>query len=121
MKNNITRSDDMEPMTEQSNIERIVMRRILLIRILRLVISTFVLAALTTVAALWGIGKEVWVARVFENGPQDFFGHTGYLVYAFAHTNLVVQTLTILTLASLIFLARETARLAFHTFAPTNP
>jgi FtsH-binding integral membrane protein len=103
-----------------TDIERIVMRRVHLIRILKLVISTVVFATLTFIAALWGIGKEVWVAHVFENGPQDFFGHLQYLGYAFLHTHIIVQILTLLTLASLIFLARETIRLAFTLFTPSH-
>ncbi len=102
----------------QSNIERLVMRRVHLIRILKLVISTVVLAALTAVAALWGIGREVWVAKVFANGPQDFYGRLQYLVYAFLHARLIVQVLTLATLASLLFLARETIRLLFTLFPP---
>lgn len=107
-------------MNEQSNIERVVMRRILLIRILRLIISTFVLVALTTIAALWGIGKEVWVARVFENAPPNLGDLPNFYLVAFTNANLVVQILTILTLVSLIYLAREVVRLARLTFAPPN-
>lgn len=107
-------------MIEQSNIERVVMRRILLIRILRLIISTFVLAVLTTIAALWGIGKEVWVARVFENAPSDLVDLPRFYLAAFTHAHLIVQILTLLTLASLIYLAREVVRFVFHTFAPTG-
>jgi hypothetical protein len=62
----------------------------------------------------WGIGREVWVARVFANGPQDFFGQAFYLVYAFEQTSLVVQMLAIFTIASCIYLAREMARFTTH-------
>ena len=102
----------------QSNIERVVMRRVRLIRILALVISTAALAALTFIAALWGIGREVWVAHVFENGPQDFSGRVEYLWYAFTHTRLIVQTLSVLTLASLFFLVREVVRSLSSVFTP---
>jgi hypothetical protein len=97
-------------MTNQSNIERVVMRRILRIRILRLVISTVVLAVLTSVAALWGIGREVWVARIFENAPRDIADLPSFYLAAFMHTHIIVQVLTLLTLASLLYLAREVAR-----------
>lgn len=107
-------------MNEQSNIERIVMRRVLLIRILRLVISTAVLAVLTTIAALWGIGKEVWVARVFENAPHNIGNLPNFYFAAFMHTHLIVQILTLLTLASLIYLAWETVRLIAHILTPTH-
>ncbi len=97
----------------QSTIELTVMRRVRLIRILALVISTTMLAVLTTVAALWGIGREVWVARVFENMPaaSNAGGLIGFWVAAFLHTQLLIQILAVLTLVSLLFLVRETARL----------
>lgn len=101
----------------RTDIERIVMRRVHLIRILKLVISTVVLAVLTSVVALWGIGREVWVARIFENAPSDINGLLQFYIAAFTHTHLIVQALTLLTLASFIFLARETARLAFNICA----
>lgn len=107
-------------MIEQSHIERIVMRRILLIRILRLVISTAVLAVLTTVAALWGIGKEVWVARIFENAPPNIGDLPNFYLAAFMHTHIIVQILTVLTLTSLIYLAWEIVRLVVHTLAPSR-
>jgi hypothetical protein len=107
-------------MNNKTDIERIVMRRVHLIRILQLVISTAIFATLAFIAALWGIGREVWVARVFSNGPQDFSGHAEYLFYAFLHTRLIVQALIILTLVSLIFLVREIARLTLNFFAPSR-
>ena len=99
-------------MTNPSDIERIVMRRVRLIRILTLIISTVTLAVLTGVATLWGIGREVWVARVFQNMPEP--SHIGALTLfwldAFTHTRFIVQVLVILTAASLAFLLREVAR-----------
>jgi len=99
-----------------TDIERIVMRRVHLIRMLQLVISTAVLALLTLTAALWGIGKKVWVARVFENAPPNLEDLPNFYIVAFTHTNLIVQVLTVLTLVSLLFLARETVRLAIASF-----
>lgn len=93
--------------TNPSDIERIVMRRVRLIRILALILSTGVLAALTVCAALWGIGKEVWVARVLENAPSDPSDLPRFYLAAFLHARLVVQALSLLTLASLALLARE--------------
>jgi hypothetical protein len=105
---------------EQSRIEKNVMRRIYIIRVLKPIISSAALAAIVCVLALWGIGREVWVARVLENGPQNFVGHTFYLVYAFEHTRLVVQLLVLLTFASAIYLARETARAISSIFVPAR-
>ncbi|MFA6408117.1 MAG: hypothetical protein WCW36_01395 [Candidatus Paceibacterota bacterium] len=93
-----------------TDIERIVMRRVHLIRILQLVISTAILAALAFTAALWGIGREVWVARVFENAPPEPGHLFRFYLAAFMHTRIIVQVFTVLTLVSLGFLAREITR-----------
>lgn len=98
-------------MNNQSNIEHIVMRRVRLIRFLALVISTGTFAALTFIAALWDIGKEVWVARIFENAPSAIGDLPAFYVAAFLHTHLIVQILSALTLLSLILLVREAIRL----------
>ena len=107
-------------MNDQSTIERVVMRRVRFIRILALVISTVTLAVLTVIAALWGIGKEVWVAKVFENGPQGFFGRVDYLWYAFLHTRLIVQALSLLTATSFLFLLSEAVRYLFSLASRNN-
>ena len=105
-------------MTEPTSIERIVMRRVHRIRILRAVFSSGTAAALVCVLALWGIGREVWVAKVFANGPQDFLGHTRYLAYAFGHTRVVVQALTLATFAAVLTLARAAAQTLSHAVRP---
>ncbi len=97
-------------MNDQSPIERVVMRRVYRIRALRPIISSGALAVFVFVVALWGIGREVWVARVFENAPRNTVLLPQFYLAAFDHTRLIVQALTLLTLASLIYLARETAR-----------
>lgn len=105
-------------MNNPSPIERVVMRRVRSIALLRPLISGASLAALVLFFALWGIGREVWVAKVFENAPRGLLGRSLYLAYAFNHTRIVVQALSIATLAALIYLARATARLFVHALAP---
>lgn len=103
-------------MNNPSDMERVVMRRVRLIRILGLVISTMVLAGLTLTATLWGIGREVWVARVFQNAPTDVLQLPNFFIAAFMHTRFVVQALSVLTFISLAFLVRETVRLLESLF-----
>ena len=100
----------------ETSIERTVMRRVRLIRILALIISTAMLAVLTTIAGLWGIGKEVWVAQVLQNDPDDLFELPWFYLNAFWHTSVLVQALIVLTLVSLFFLARETLRFLTLSF-----
>jgi hypothetical protein len=94
-------------MTDQSNIERIVMQRVHRISVLRIVISGAVFAVTLALLALYGIGREVWVARVFENGPEGFIGHLLYFGYALEHTRFVVQALVLICLGSFVYLVRE--------------
>ena len=96
-------------MTNPSNIEQTVMRRVRTAHRLRPFFSMGAVAFVVAVLALYGIGREVWVARVFENSPQDLFGRFLYLVYAFEHTRLVVQALVAVTLTSTVYLARLAA------------
>jgi hypothetical protein len=105
-------------MNNHSPIEQVVMRRVRLIRILGLIISTAVLAVLTLVLALWGIGQEVWVARVFQNAPADITDLPRFYLAAFNHTRLVVQILALLTFISFLYLLRATARALSSFFTP---
>ncbi len=105
-------------MNEPSDIERTVMRRVHTISVLRPFLSNAALAFVVLALALWGIGREVWVAKVFANGPQDFFGHAQYMLYAFDHTRLVVQALSLIVLLAVVYLARESARVLATLFTP---
>jgi len=104
----------MEPMTDQTNIERIVMQRVRLIRVLRLIISTAVLALLTGIATLWGIGREVWVA------PADLVHLPDFFVAAFVQTRFIVQVLAVFTLASFLYLIVEITRLFVDVLKPAR-
>ncbi len=95
----------------RSEIERVVMRRVHAIRALRLVVNRVSASALVLGLSLYGIGREVWVAKVFSNGPQDLMGRLLYLEYAFLNTQLGVQILTLLVVGAVVYLAREIARL----------
>lgn len=82
------------------------MRRVRAIHTLRLfapVGSGFAVFSL----ALYGIGREVWVAKVFENVRA--VAHTGdavrYLAGAFIYTDTIVQALSILALAAFVWFA----------------
>ncbi|TSC63916.1 MAG: hypothetical protein G01um101491_425 [Parcubacteria group bacterium Gr01-1014_91] len=105
-------------MTDKSNIERIVMQRVHLIRALRFAVSSSALSMLVTVAALWGIGREVWVDRVLQNAPANLLNLPQFYFSAFMNTHLIVQVLVVLTIGALIYVAREISRaLAFISAA----
>lgn len=110
----------MAHMNNPSNIERIVMRRVHTIRILRLIISGGFLAMFVFALALWGIGREVWVARVFQNAPENIIDAARFYLYAFDQTRFIVQSLSVITIASLVYLARETARTLSSLFIPAR-
>ena len=110
-------------MIETSNIEKVVMKRVYRMRVLRALSSSTILAAAVAAAALYGIGREVWVAKVFINMPQvtNLSAQTSFWSAAFLHTHLIVEALIVATLLALIILARESARLlASLLFAPAR-
>jgi len=109
-------------MPNPSAIERVVMRRVHTLRFIRPLMSTGALVMLVFVAALWGIGREVWVAHVFKNAPEtgDMLALGRFYLAAFEHTRVVVQLLALTTLAALIYLARETARTLGSILVPVR-
>jgi hypothetical protein len=110
MNNTMIENTERSERAERSGIENVVMRRVHRIRMLRVVISGAVFAVSLALLALYGIGREVWVARVFENGPEEFTEKMLYLVYAFEHTRFAVQALVVICVGSFVYLAREIVR-----------
>ncbi len=104
----------------RSDIERIVMQRVHLVRALRFAISSSALSILMSVLGLWGIGREVWVARVLQNAPANLLDLPRFYLAAFEHTRFLVQVLTLLTLTALLFVAREIARAVAFVSAVKN-
>jgi hypothetical protein len=100
-------------MENQSNIQKNVMRRVRTIHTLRPFVSGVALASVLAVLALWGIGREVWVARVFENMPSiaHVTAVAEFFALAFVHTRFVVQALTLTTLAAVLYAVYDAARL----------
>jgi len=96
-------------MKNESAISHTVMRRVRAIRFLRPAFSPAALAFVLFLASLWGIGRQVWVARVFENMPSlaDVPAFASFALGAFAGTELLVQALTVLAGAALIRLAAD--------------
>ena len=87
------------------------MRRVYRARALRLVVNSVSTSTLVLLLSLYAIGREVWVAKVLTNGPEDITGRLFYLAYAFLQTQFAVQILTLLVVGATIYLAREMARL----------
>jgi hypothetical protein len=104
----------------QTNIERIVMRRVHLIHALRYVVSSGAISLLVSLLALWGIGREVWVAHVLQNAPKNISDIPNFYLAAFEHTNFVVQGLVLVVLTAFLYLAREIVRLLGIVATPTR-
>ena len=94
-------------MKSNSSISVIVMRRVRRMRMLRAVISVPVLSMLTLFVSLWGIGREVWVAKVLANMPSvyDAPAVARFFSDAFLHTDFVVQAASVIAIAALVWLA----------------
>ena len=106
-------------MPNPSDIERTVMRRVRMVHALQPFASMGMLAALICIAALWGIGREVWVAHVFQNAPHAGLVSLGrFYVAAFEHTKLAVQALVLVTGASALLFAQALLRPMTGLVAP---
>ncbi|MFZ1987847.1 MAG: hypothetical protein WAV21_02325 [Minisyncoccia bacterium] len=92
------------------SIEAVVMRRVRTIRALQWASQGSVVAVLLSIIALWGLGREVWVARVFANAPSDLLLVPRFFIDAFINTRFPVQALSIAVLTSLLWLSRESVR-----------
>lgn len=97
-------------MNERTNIEKIVMQRVYLIRAFKVAMGSGALSTLVSILALWGIGREVWVGRVLANAPASLLETPQFYISAFLHTHLSVQILVVVLLAALLYVAREIAR-----------
>lgn len=106
--------------TNPSPIEQVVMRRVARIRILRNVFSGTTFALVVSTVTLWDIGREVWVARIFENAPEKLFDLVQFAAFAFGHTRFIVQALSVVLIVSVIYLAREAARLLASLIVPAR-
>jgi hypothetical protein len=98
-------------MRTTSSISDTVMRRVRTIHAVRLAAGPSA-AFLLLVAGLWGIGREVWVAKVFENMPPvaDIPAVIGFYASAFMGTDLAVQIFVLLVLAASVWLVAASVR-----------
>jgi hypothetical protein len=98
------------------------MRRVRIIRTLRLLTNNVVLAIVLGVLALYGIGREVWVARVLENAPHtaNLFAFARFYLVALENTRFLVQVLVCITLASSLYVARALGRVVAALFLPAH-
>ncbi len=104
-------------MSNNSTIEQVVMRRVHTVHALRPILSGGALALAIFVFALWGIGREVWVARVFENAPHGLLASLNYFVYAFESTRVTVQALCVAAFFGMLWFFRDLFRAVFYNFA----
>jgi len=97
-----------------SRVRAVVMRRVRTIHLLQSLFSPTTFSVAVFVAALWGIGREVWVARVLQDEPSANIGDIGavahFYLLAFLDTRLIVQALSIVALGALLYLLYSSSR-----------
>lgn len=78
------------------------MRRIKIIRFFRPVVSTHILSLAAVLLALWGIGREVFVAQVFANmtSLSGLNAFVSFGVTAILHTTMLVQVLVLVSVVA---------------------
>ena len=104
--------------TMNSSVESVVMKRVHAVHGLRMLFSNMSLALILLALALYGIGREVWVAHVFANAPhRGVLEAARFFAYAFIDTRLIVQALCLAALFAFAWLLRD----LFRTFAVFSP
>lgn len=98
-------------MTPNSSIEAVVMRRVHAIRILRAIFSPLTAYGVVFAVTLLGIGRAVWVARIFDNAPHDLLRVPGFFYAAFVNTDVIVELLTIICAFSALALLNSSRRI----------
>ena len=99
-------------LSANSALKKSVMLRVRTVHATRRIFSNTTLSVAVFVLALWGIGREVWVARVFHNAPSltNVVAAAHFFLYAFLDTRHIVQVLTIVALGALVWLGYQLAR-----------
>lgn len=94
-----------------------VMRRVRTIHALKSVASSATASMLLFVGSLYVIGREVWVAHVWENMPDiaNISAFARFFTYAFTHTQFSVQLFILLTVFAGVWFLREMARAFIFT------
>ena len=101
-----------------SSIQTTVMRRVRVIYAMRLLTSPLILAPSLFLVALWGVGREVWVAHVLQNlsfvhSPESFLT---FVVSAFINTRFIVQVVTILMAGASVWFLYGIQRLLTNSY-----
>jgi hypothetical protein len=104
----------------ESNIEAVVMRRVFTAHALRPLVGGAALALVIAVFALWGIGREVWVAKVLENAPADYTLAPRFFIEAFINTRIAVQLFTLAALGGILWFFRDLFRTLSFTLASSR-
>lgn len=98
-------------MTNISNIETTVMRRVQTAHMIRPLLSNAALALVLFALALYGVGREVWVAKVFENAPHgNVLADLQFFLAAFLDTRLIVQALCLAVIFAFAWFVRDLVR-----------
>jgi len=100
----------------ESRIKRNVMKRVHMIHAVRPLTSVTALSVALLGVSLYAIGRTVFVAQIFRNMPavQDVPAVLRFFFSAFLHTEFLVQALTLVVLASALWMVRDALRTLSH-------
>lgn len=103
-----------------STIERQVMASVGTIYAARQLTSLTALKVYALILSLWGIGRLVWVSKIFANFMQveksGAGAITNYTLYAVEHTHLAVQLALLVAIVAAVSLALDAVRSLSNQF-----
>lgn len=102
-----------------SSIESVVMRRVYSMRLIQSFLAPVTFSIALLLLAVWGIGREVWVAHVIQNmptfSPAHFAEFIRFYEAAFLNTRMAVQLLVLSVFTAVLSLAYNFVQVVRHT------
>lgn len=107
--------------TNLLKMKQAIMIRVRFIHFLKRAVSPLLIKTVGFTVALYGVGKLVFVAKVFENAPSasQFEGFVAFFGHAFLNTGVLVQAFLLGAIIFALFALRDFARtiaVARHLF-----
>jgi len=95
-----------------SQLKNEVMLRVRFIHLMKRAIQPFALKAMVAVAALFAVGRMVFVAKVFENAPSisEVSEFSAFFFRAFTNTEFAVQAVILAVTIAGVWAIRDIAR-----------
>ena len=95
-----------------SQLKKEIMLRVRFVHLVKRALQPFAIKMVVAVAALFAVGRMVFVAKVFENAPSvsQVSEFSTFFVRAFTHTEFAVQAVILAITIAVVLALRDVAK-----------